>query len=473
MANMANVANAPTDSTVPVLESTPFLSSLLRDNPYFSAGFGLLGVGTGLALLRQGVLRGAMMLRRRLLTTLEITSRDPAYPWILHWIARQPISSGGHFSLATGRRRGRECNHPASAASQFQLVPAPGTHYVRWQGRWLQIVRERERSLVDFGGAASAGATSTSFAAGPFETVTLTTLGTRRRGEPAIRSVLEEAQSIAARLEEGKLVVWTAWGQEWRPFGQPRRKRPLSSVVLAPGVSAALLADLREFLGAERWYQERGIPYRRGYLLEGPPGGGKSSLVQALAGELDYNICVVSLSEGWLTDDRFNHLLNTLPERSILLLEDIDAAGPNRATSSESQAASGSGGGRLSFSGLLNALDGVTSAEERIIFMTTNHCERLDPALVRPGRVDHHQRISWADDIQAAQLFLNFYPQHAHLAPAFSRAIDALGPVSPAAIQGHFIRYKTSPTAAVDNVHRLQDTAGVRPARSLQAVGDA
>lgn len=88
-----------------------------------------------------------------------------------------------------------------------------------------------------------------------------------------------------------------------------------------------------------------GIPYRRGYLLYGPPGSGKSSFIQALAvslmmlnlviqpsdlarvqGELEYNICILNLSERGLTDDRLNHLLSNVPERSIMLLEDIDAA---------------------------------------------------------------------------------------------------------------------------------------------------
>lgn len=425
------------------------LNSLFTDNPYFSAGFGLLGVGTGLALLRQGIIRSAGMLQRRLLTTLEITSRDPAYPWILQWITRQRLTSGGHFSLSTCRKP-KQVNN-SNEFQRFQLVPAPGVHYLRWSGRWIQVSRERERSLVDFGSGISGGAGS-NFATGPFETVTLKTIG---KAEKVMRSLLEEAEETNAQMEQGKLVVWTAWGQDWRPFGQPRRRRPLDSVVLDEGISLRFLSDLKDFLGAEQWYQSRGIPYRRGYLLDGPPGGGKSSFVQALAGELGYNICVISLSEGWLTDDRFNHLLNSLPERSFLLLEDIDATGPSREDKSGGGGGSNSAG-RLSFSGLLNALDGVTSAEERIIFMTTNHRERLDPALIRPGRVDFHQHIGWASSSQAHQLFLNFYPEHSHLAEIFVKEVSrGEGQISPAAIQGHFILYKNSPQEAVENFMNL------------------
>lgn len=78
-----------------------------------------------------------------------------------------------------------------------------------------------------------------------------------------------------------------------------------------------------------------GIPYRRGYLLHGPPGCGKSSFITALAGELEYGICVLNLSERGLSDDRLNHLLSVAPQNTIILLEDIDAAFVSRQESKQ------------------------------------------------------------------------------------------------------------------------------------------
>jgi mitochondrial chaperone BCS1 len=69
-----------------------------------------------------------------------------------------------------------------------------------------------------------------------------------------------------------------------------------------------------------------GIPYRRGYLLHGPPGSGKSCFIEALAGELDFNIAILNLAERGMTDDKLNHLLANLPERCFVLFEDVDAA---------------------------------------------------------------------------------------------------------------------------------------------------
>ena len=147
-----------------------------------------------------------------------------------------------------------------------------------------------------------------------------------------------------------------------------------------------------------------GIPYRRGYLLHGPPGSGKSSYIQALAGALNYDICVLNLSERGLADDKLIHLLSNTPERSFVLIEDIDAAFNKRVQTSEDGYQSS-----VTFSGFLNALDGVASGEERIIFMTTNHSERLDPALIRPGRVDLAVLIDDASPKQARRLFERFY----------------------------------------------------------------
>ena len=78
-----------------------------------------------------------------------------------------------------------------------------------------------------------------------------------------------------------------------------------------------------------------GIPYRRGYLLHGPPGSGKTSFIQALAGAVSYNICLLNLAERGLTDDKLNHLLGLVPERSFILLEDVDSAFSRRVQTSE------------------------------------------------------------------------------------------------------------------------------------------
>lgn len=155
-------------------------------------------------------------------------------------------------------------------------------------------------------------------------------------------------------------------------------------------------------------YQNKDVPYRRGYLLYGPPGTGKTSFVQVIAGQLKLDICYLNLSNGSIDDDALTNLLSSAPERSIILLEDIDAIFVQRTSMQERKQP-------LTFSGLLNALDGVRSQEGRILIMTTNHRERLDPALLRPGRADLHFELNNASESQMKNLLKKFYPEAAEV----------------------------------------------------------
>lgn len=181
-------------------------------------------------------------------------------------------------------------------------------------------------------------------------------------------------------------------------------------------------------------------------MLHGPPGCGKSSYITALAGELGFSICVLNLSERGLSDDRLNHLLSVAPQQSIVLLEDIDAAFVSREDTKQQKAAY-EGLNRVTFSGLLNCLDGVASTEARIVFMTTNYLERLDPALIRPGRVDLKEYIGWCSEIQIEKMFLRFYQGELAQSQAkeFAKSVKAFKKnVSPAQVQGFFMFHKHS-----------------------------
>ena len=192
-------------------------------------------------------------------------------------------------------------------------------------------------------------------------------------------------------------------------------------------------------------------------MLHGPPGCGKTSFIFALAGALEYSICVLNLSDRAMSDDRLMHRLADAPENSIVLLEDADAAFVSREDSTETDSAF-QGANRLTFSGLLNAIDGVTSTEGRIVFMTTNYIDRLDPALIRPGRVDNIQYLGHCTGHQLKEMFRKFYPEEtAGLAEKFASEVVNLDvPVSAAQVQGYFMWFKKHPDQAVDNVWRFK-----------------
>uniref|UniRef100_A0A5S6R657 Mitochondrial chaperone BCS1 n=1 Tax=Trichuris muris TaxID=70415 RepID=A0A5S6R657_TRIMR len=366
------------------------LISSLGDNPYFGAGFGLFGLGTAAALLRKTLVLASVAFRRNCLVSLEVCSEDKAYKWLLHWINAYAAARSQHVSVETVFQQSQS----GKVSTRYRFVPSPGNHLIMYKGRWIKMERNRDRQMVSLQHGT------------PFETVTLTTLG---RSQKFFADMLDEAQKMALQQMQHGTIVYQAVGHEWRQFGHPRRKRSLSSVVLDKGVQEALLLDVQEFISSNQWYIDRGIPYRRGYLLYGPPGCGKSSFITALASELEYGICTLSLSERTLTDDRLQHLLNIAPLETIILLEDIDAAFVTREDHPDLQTAY-TGLTRVTFSGLLNAVDGVASSDARILFMTTNFIDRLDPALIRPGRVDVKQHVSYCTDYQLETMFARFYP---------------------------------------------------------------
>jgi len=379
------------------------------------------------------------MLRRHFLSTLEVTSKDKSYPWVLRWLTVKG-SKTQHLSVQTSYlpKAGN------FTAMNFEFVPGPGQHLLAYNGKFMLVQRIREQQL-DFNTGK------------PWEKVQFTYVG---RDTSVFDSILRDAYELSAVKEENKTIIYTNWGAEWREFGQPRTKRLIDSVVLDTGVAEMLVEDVMEWTHSADWYRDRGIPYRRGYLLHGPPGSGKSSFIMALAGKLGYNICILNLSERGLTDDRLALALSNIPPQSLVLLEDVDAAFPSRedigseSLSVQQQQQFQDRTSDVTFSGLLNVLDGVSSSEERLVFMTTNYLGRLDPALIRPGRVDVSQLIGNATEFQIIRLYRKFYPQASDaMALAFAQRVLSTSPViSMAQLQGHLLRYKMEPQAALDNV---------------------
>ncbi|CAD6503469.1 BgTH12-03133 [Blumeria graminis f. sp. triticale] len=377
--------------------STTPLSSLvsldtLFTNPVFAGGIGLGGLAAATAVLRRWTIKSVSLLKRRLLVNLEISKQDQSYQWILAWLTLNR-STGGRFTKQLTRINQLSMRTVAASAekpARFLAQPGYGRHILKYQNAFVSVNRMKDGKSFNH----STGE--------PHETITLTTLYAHRH---IFEDIFSEAHKLQQLEQQGKTMMLVPRGMDWVPFGAPRRKRPLDSVILDQGLKMKILSDVREFLDRQQWYVNRGIPYRRGYLLYGLPGSGKSSFIQALAGEIDFNIAMINLSTKGITDDKLADLLSRIPPKTILLLEDSDAAFINR----RQVESDGYNGQTVTFSGLLNALDGITAGEERITFLTTNHIDRLDQALIRPGRVDMTVRIGEASRYQASEMWTRFY----------------------------------------------------------------
>jgi mitochondrial chaperone BCS1 len=290
------------------------------------------------------------------------------------------------------------------------------------------------------------------------------------KGKAFLESFLLEAKEEFEEKTNDKTEIWFAGDNNavrrgfWNKVCY-RPSRPLHTVILPRSVEETLISDMQVFLDSEDWYFNRGIPYRRGYLLYGPPGTGKTSFVTAAAGALNLIICIINLSSEAMSDESLNLLLSSAPYGSIVLFEDIDAAFttsvPNDPQSDTNDYRNREHS-RLTFSGLLNALDGVAAQEGKMIFLTTNHIEKLDPALLRPGRIDIQLKFGLSPQDLILRLFLRFYEGITlsdpsalqQFALSFSNSIPEKQ-YSMAEIQGYLMRYRTSPQQAVENIHHL------------------
>ncbi|KAG1762877.1 P-loop containing nucleoside triphosphate hydrolase protein [Suillus occidentalis] len=361
--------------------------------------------------------------------TAHFSEEDYPYDWLMLWLSRRPEwQRSREFETTTrtttpgfsGSRQadnsfgddeeeeGDEDSPPGKVKTRVVFQPTfDTTHTIYYKGHWLRVRRSKKQ---DGSGC---------------EVLSISVVA--RNNTILKQLVLQAKKEYEAEAIHRIQIYFADSHGSWR-WTDSRHKRPMSSIVLNPGVKEMLLNDTRDFLKSEKWYADRGIPFRRGYLLHGVPGSGKSSLIHAIAGELMLDIYVVSLSSSWISDSTLTTLMGRVPARCIVLLEDLDAAftrsvtrdkgsngTPDSSSNSSEEGApeqpvtSSSSRHRrhkdhisdvntLSLSGLLNALDGVAAAEGRILFATTNHLERLDPALSASGPYG------------SEALFRNFFP---------------------------------------------------------------
>ncbi|CAE7031831.1 BCS1 [Symbiodinium sp. CCMP2592] len=196
-----------------------------------------------------------------------------------------------------------------------------------------------------------------------------------------------------------------------------RMARSLDSIVLEEGVKRPLLDDLEWFLKDETrtFYAKHGIPYHRCYLLHGEPGTGKTSFMNSVAGHIQRNLCFIQMDKH-MTDDTFRNAMTQLPALSMVVLEDVDALFTNHREADHNNSS-------LSFSGFLNCLDGLGAPDDVVIFMTTNHPDKLDPAVMRPGRIDLKAEFKKPNKDVASKYFLTFYPGAEDAAASFGTSV--------------------------------------------------
>jgi predicted AAA+ superfamily ATPase len=181
---------------------------------------------------------------------------------------------------------------------------------------------------------------------------------------------------------------------EWITYSRIPVRR-LNTVYMDERIKQRVMDDITDFLKNEAEYDAFGIPYKKTYLLTGVPGSGKTSLIKALCNEIHYNLGIMSMSRD-MDNATVQGSFRNLDPKTVLLLEDIDCLFEKRA-SVETQS--------FTFSNLLNLLDGVLFKHGIIVFITTNHPEKLDHALLRQGRTDMIVELNYPSKTEIEKLF--------------------------------------------------------------------
>uniref|UniRef100_A0A1J3DQT5 Putative mitochondrial chaperone BCS1-B n=1 Tax=Noccaea caerulescens TaxID=107243 RepID=A0A1J3DQT5_NOCCA len=236
-----------------------------------------------------------------------------------------------------------------------------------------------------------------------------------------VEHVLREGKEIGMSNRERKLYTnnsskeWYPWSSgKWSnvPFHHPAS---FNTLAMDPEKKEAIKKDLIKFSKGKDYYKKVGKPWKRGYLLFGPPGTGKSTMISAIANFLEYDVYDLELTTV-MNNSELKKLLLDTKGKSIIVIEDIDCSleltGQRKTKKEEDdedddeekkkdvekkEKKEDEKKSKVTLSGLLNSIDGLWSAcsDEKIIIFTTNYVDKLDPALIRRGRMDNHIEMSF------------------------------------------------------------------------------
>ena len=387
-----------------------FLTNALTSD-FFAGGLALGAFGVAAASLRIAFMAIYRVIMRRVWVSLTLDNQSAAYRHFCIWMEHNnALSHSRHVRMTDGKW----------ARGTKGYAPSPGRHWFFYRGKLCRLERDiNEKSKV-----------GRSHNQRPMEVLNVAVLFGKLE---TILTWIAEGRALSQTRERIGPRLHILKGDWWDHVGDVPR-RSINTVLVDDDRIGKVLNDMRWFYGASDWYAERGVPWRRGYLFYGPPGTGKSSLIRALASELSLDIASLDIGRTTLTDDDLREAMMCAPKGSLIAIEDVDAVFTQREGGEKRSS--------VSFSGLLNAIDGVAAQEGRALVMTTNHKERLDPALIRPGRADVHAELGLVGASTARRLFERFFPNEEGLSLQFEQRLREQK-FSPAQIQGWLLANST------------------------------
>lgn len=310
-----------------------------------------------------------------------------------------------------------------------------GTHQIKYNDKTVLITLEQEEKTV-----------GTSYEAVRYENLTI-----QAEHQTTIEKLLNSAYEFSKNKEKNMVTIRVLRKGSWFLLNKlPSRK--LDTIYLPNKIE--IITDLDLFFSNEKEYEAFGIPFKRNFLFSGPPGTGKSSLIFSLASYFEKDLAIMAISPD-MDDSSFMMSVSNMPENSILILEDVDSLFNQRNKARDNQSF-------LSFSAILNVLDGIARKHGLITIMTTNYADRLDSALIRPGRIDRVIEFKHATNEQIKEMFCRFIPSQSNKADKFIEILNNLClDVSIAEIQ-HFLFTHRNDENILEHMNEIKENQELR-----------
>lgn len=328
-------------------------------------------------------------IRDQSITTLELNNagwsgNEAHFQAFMAWYLMSPYSKWSRYLSLDGkysRWDDDECESDGTKKKTYVIGAGYGTHFFFYKYRLFWF---------------SKGALQSTGSDKEKQNIVIKTLG---RNQKPLMDLVED---FAVKPKETDLNIY-AYKEEWDVISRIN-KRPLNSVILRKDIKDSLVENLSYFFDNREWYVKRGLSYKQTYILHGLPGTGKSSTIKALASNFNKNICLIDITS--MGNAVFEKAMATVPRNSIVLIEDFDScrALHTRVDSESDEISKLSELTEvLSLSKVLNVLDGVVSLDDTVVFLTTNHLEKIDPAMTRKGRVDYIYEIPYLEDAEVKE----------------------------------------------------------------------
>ena len=439
------------------------LLSLINTNQFLTGGF-ILGIIGGAIAYMKGVPRQLFyFIRRRIVFSTEIENHYNSFHLFSYWLKKQtPVIKNKNFFLREEDKLSRwvmqdydennddsinpllKSNNSIKKIKTF-FIPSDGIHWFRYKGKNLFVSFSRKEVNIS---------SSPEFESAYRYDYTIYMFGKNENCQKVLDDIINEVNEELTNKITDKIKIKTSaflnkYGESWFGWKLSALKLPRTreTLIFDDGFYENIHDDINKFIHNKEWYKEKGIPWRRGYLLYGAPGAGKTTLIETLAGEFNMGINILDLMGDKLTDQYLIDLFAQNKDNSVVVIEDIDTIFNGRNPVSDKI--------KITFSGLLNAIDGLASREGQIVFMTTNNIDILDNALKRSGRLDRHIEFGFASEQQKYKMFLKFFKDDVENAKKFADITKDFH-ISMAKLQEHFVVYGYSAEAVLENIGELK-----------------